>query len=149
MRIVLDGERRWWWFGWRTGGGFAFSCELPALSLLALVATVLLWQTPRLTLMAFLPGALAIVSETGTNYIAHGSLRVPYAHRSETDPEDNWYHFTYSIARAASGRAIGRTAGRRSRRAVARLVRVSCLIGHHGIFSLTPIWVLSIAGFGF
>ena len=31
----------------------------------------------------------------GTNYIAHDSLRPPYMHRSQTDPADNWYDYTY------------------------------------------------------
>lgn len=150
-RIILDGERRWWWFAIDgLAAGFAFACELPALSLLALVAGLLLWLAPRPALAFFLPAALLVVAaEFGTNYVAHRSFRVPYAHRSETDPEDNWYRFTY----VQNGRQYtsywsdpkGVDRGEPS----AGWYAFHALIGHHGVLSLTPIWVLSLIGFGF
>jgi hypothetical protein len=151
LRILSDGERRWWWFALDgLAGGAAFACELPALSLLALVAGLLLWQVPRPTLKFFLPAALVVVvAQFGTNYIAHGSLREPYAHRSETDPEDNWYRFTYvqngreRVSYWTDPKGVDR--GEPS----AGWYAFHALIGHHGIFSLTPIWMLSLIGFGF
>jgi hypothetical protein len=67
-------------------------------------------------------------------------------HRSATDPSDNWYNYTYSV----NGREVksywldrqGIDRGEPSKIVYA----VNCLVGHHGIFSLTPIWLLSLSG---
>ena len=77
---------------------FAAACELPALSLLALVAIPLWLHNRRLWLSAFLPmAAVVVIAFFATNYASHGSLRPPYMHRSATDPEDNWYEYTYTV----------------------------------------------------
>ncbi len=96
-----------------------------------------------------MPAALVvIIALFATNYIAHDSFREPYSHRSATDPEDDWYHFTYTIngrERASYWTApSGIDAGEPSPEAYA----LNVLVGHHGIFSLTPVWLLSLAGFG-
>ena len=69
-------------------------------------------------------------------------LAPPYMHRSETDPNDNWYKYTYTV----NGREVksywydrqGIDKGEPSKLTYAFHV----LVGHHGIFSLTPIWFL-------
>ena len=66
-------------------GGFAaftVANELPALSFAALLGAVLLWKSPRRTLLAFVPAALlVVVAACLTNYLAHHSWAPPYAHR--------------------------------------------------------------------
>ncbi len=63
---------------------FVVTCELPALSLLGLVGAGLLWKHPKKTLMFGVPGVLLVmVPFFATNYIAHQSWRMPYAHRSD------------------------------------------------------------------
>lgn len=148
VRITSDGERRWWYF---FGAGFAAAFtganELPAVSFLAFTGVLLLWRAPRQTLTAFVPG-MAIVGAAffGTNWLAHDRISPPYAFRSDTDAADNWYKFTYTV----NGRQVksywydrqGIDRGEPSK----VIYALNCLIGHHGVFSLTPIWLISVAG---
>jgi hypothetical protein len=148
VRIAADGERRLRFF---TLAGLAAALtaadDLPALILVAFLGLFLLLRAPRHTLIAFVPGAAVVVAAFfATNLIAHDSWRPPYMHRSETDPNDNWYKYTYTV----NGREIqsywydrqGIDKGEPNKLTYAFHV----LIGHHGIFSLTPIWLLSVAG---
>jgi len=148
VRIWCDGEMRIRYFV-ITGLAAAFTaaCELPALAFLAALAVALLWRAPRPTLLAFAPAAAVVVAAFfGTNYAAHNSLRPPYMHRSETDPDDNWYQYTYvkgGVERQSywsDPQGIDRGEPSRSRYAL------HVLVGHHGIFSLTPVWLLSVLG---
>ncbi|MES1213702.1 MAG: hypothetical protein ABUL64_03870, partial [Singulisphaera sp.] len=94
MRITIDGERRIWYFA-LTGflAAFTVTNELPALSLFAVTAALLLWHAPRLTITAFAPAALLVAAAAlGTNYLAHHTWAIPYAHR---ESGDNWYYFKY------------------------------------------------------
>lgn len=126
---------------------FTAANELPALSLFALMALALMLQDRRLWLVGFIPAAsLIAIAALGTNYIAHGTLSPPYAHRSETIAEDNWYNYTYTIEGVEvqsywlNRQGIDR--GEQSKWTYAW----HCLFGHHGLFSLTPVWLLSMAG---
>jgi hypothetical protein len=148
VRIVFDGERRLrYFFIAGLAAAFTASDELPAACFLAFVGLLLLWRAPRQTMLAFAPGvALVTAAFFGTNWIAHQSLRPPYMHRSATDPSDNWYHYTYTV----NGREVksywldrqGIDRGEPTKAAYA----LHCLVGHHGIFSLSPVWLLSVAG---
>ncbi|MEX2139701.1 MAG: hypothetical protein WD894_10595 [Pirellulales bacterium] len=65
---------------------FTVACELPGATLFGLVGAALLWKHPKPTLLYGLPAAaLVLVAYFGTNYIAHGSLRLPYMHRDDGD----------------------------------------------------------------
>jgi hypothetical protein len=148
VRIWFDGERRLRYFvAAGLFGAFAAADELPALALLAPLGLALLWKDPRGTLAGFVPAVLVMVAGFfATNWIAHESLRPAYAHRSATDPADNWYQYTYqrngkeyhSYWENRQGIDLGEPS-----RAVYAL---HALVGHHGIFSLTPIWVFSVVG---
>jgi hypothetical protein len=148
VRITFDGERRWQYF-FLAGLAAAFTAanELPSATLLAFTGLLLLWKAPRLTLLAFAP-AVAIVAAAffGTNWIAHARLSPPYAFRSDRDPADNWYSYTYTV----NGREVksywldrqGIDRGEPTKLAYA----FHTLIGHHGVFSLTPIWFIAFVG---
>lgn len=150
LRITQDEDRRAWLFA-LTGLCAALTAanELPALSLLAAVGALLLWQAPRPTLLAFAPAALLVaVAAIGTNYLAHHTWTTPYAHRSA---DDNWYDFQFvrdgktrtsywSPAEMANRSRNDQGEPSRGRYAL------HALVGHHGIFSLSPIWLLSIVG---
>jgi hypothetical protein len=148
IRILADGERRLRYFTLASlASAFTAADELPALTLLAFLGLLLLWRAPRQTLIAFVPGAAVVVAAFfATNWIAHESLSPPYMHRSETDPNDNWYKYTYTV----KDREIksywydrqGIDKGEPSK----LTSTLNVLVGHHGVFSLTPIWVLSIGG---
>jgi hypothetical protein len=150
VRIWLDGERRWLYFALAgLFGALAVADELPALSFFAAVSAALLWKAPGKTLAAYVPAALLVVAGFFiTNWIAHHSLRPPYAHRSQTDKGDDWYSYKFE----RGGRVIesywqnpaGVDKGEHSRAVYALHV----LVGHHGVFSLTPVWILSAVGLG-
>ena len=148
VRIYCDGERRAVYFIMAgVAAAFTAADELPALSLLACVGLLLLWRAPRETLIWFTPAAFLFVAAFfATNYVAHDSLLPPYAHRSETNPDDNWYAYTYTVngqereSYWLDRKGIDR--GEPSRAVYAFHV----LIGHHGILSLAPVWFLSVWG---
>jgi hypothetical protein len=133
VRISSDGERRLRYFALAgLAAGFTAAMELPATSFLAFVGLVLLWRAPRQTIVAFAP-AVAVVAAAFfiTNWLAHESFKPPYAHR-------DWYDYPDSYWRDPQGIDVGE----KSRTTYALHV----LVGHHGIFSLTPVWLLSFFG---
>ena len=150
VRIWFDGERRLRYF-MVAGlfGGLAAANELPALSLLAAIGVVLLWKATKPTLLAFTPVVLVVAAAFfGTNWIAHRSFVPAYMHNSGAD---NWYDYSYE----RNGRTIesywspkhppkGIDAGEPSEKVYA----LNFFVGHHGIFSLTPVWLLSLLGMG-
>ena len=147
VRVWLDGQRRWRYF-LLAGlfGALTVADELPALSLLTALSAVLLWKSPARTLLAFAPACLLIgLGFFGTNWIAFHSLRPAYMHRSRTDPADNWYAYQDEKGRPGYWQdPVGIDRGEASKAVYA----LHCLVGHHGIFSLTPIWILSVVGLG-
>jgi len=150
LRIVIDGERRPRWFVVAgSAAAFAAACDLPALAWCAAVVALLAWKAPRATLQAAAP-ALAVVAAAalGTNYVAHGTLTPAYAQRHVAG---GWYDYQFrrgdrvidSYWRPTTPKSeIDRGEPSQARYAF------HVLVGHHGIFSLTPVWLLSLAGLG-
>lgn len=148
LRIWHDGSRSLGVFLLAgVAAAFAAANELPALSFLCLLGAVLLWRFPRQMLLGFTPGVLLIAAGFfGTNYAAHGILLPPYTQRAEDG--ENWYEYEYE----RNGRLVqsywqnrqGIDLGEQSR----AIYAVNSTVGHHGVFSLTPIWVLSLLGLG-
>jgi hypothetical protein len=154
VRIWFDGRRAWWYFllaGFF--GAFAAANELPALSLLALLTLLLLIKAPWRTLFFFVPAAALVVAAFfWTNWIAHEALMPAYTHRSPADvgadaaESDSWYVYEYQ----RNGRTyksywtdpVGVDKGEPNPAVYALHV----LVGHHGVFSLTPVWILSAVG---
>ena len=147
-RIWYGGERRWRYFA--LAGFFAalaVTNELPALAFLALVAAGLAWRAcakpqspscrPRLS-WRWPPLALIISRTTAFARLT--------AHRHTSDPADDWYDYTYvrdgrlrdSYWRDPQG--IDR--GEPSQGDYA----LHTIVGHHGIVSLTPVWLLGLWG---
>ena len=220
--IWFDGERRLRYFA-AAGffAAFAAANELPAAAFLGLLGLGLLWKAPARTLVAGLPAAALVgAAFFGTNYLAHGSLRPPYAHRGdgprlriiedadgslaatmdaervtlelmsalslsreaavEVDepgthwtiidplPErrfsvradsaglavhawDNWYNYTYQRGGKTRESYWKGTAARSpvdKGEASRGMYALHVFVGHHGIFSLTPVWLLSVVGIG-
>ena len=142
------------WHGGRQGichfllagffGALMAAFELPALALFAAISLVLLWKAPRQTILVYVPAAFVVAAAFfATNWIAHGSLAIPYTHCS---PGNDWYDYTFQ----RNGKEIesywrhpaGIDVGEQSQAVYA----MNVLVGHHGIFSLTPIWLLTAAG---
>jgi hypothetical protein len=125
-------------------GALLAATELPATALFAAISMALLWKAPRQTLLAYVPAALFVVAAFFVvNWIAYGSVTIPYMHRGAGD---NWYDYTYQ----REGREIESYWRRPSQIDQGEQSRAwyafHVLVGHHGIFSLTPIWILSLAG---
>jgi hypothetical protein len=126
---------------------FTAANELPALALLVLVGLAL-WRRDRRTWrIAFLPAAAAVaIAFFATNYAAHESLRPPYMHRSASDPEDNWYQYTYTKNGKERESYWQNRAGIDRGEPFRTTYTLHALLGHHGVFSLTPVWLLSVWG---
>ena len=126
---------------------FAAANELPAVALLLLLGADLIRGNRGSWFVGFFPAAaIVVVAFFVSNYAAHQSLRPPYMHRSATDPEDNWYAYTYTLA-GAERKGYWLDPQGIDRGEPSRLVYAwHALLGHHGIFSLTPIWFFSVAG---
>ena len=148
VRIWFDDSRQWRWYALAgLAGAFAAANELPALAFFALLTAAVLWKNWRLAAAGFAPLALLVLAASfGTNYWAHDSWRPPYAHRSATDPDDNWYHYSYELGGKERQSywldPQGIDKGEPSKLDYA----LHCFVGHHGIFSLTPVWLLSAWG---
>jgi hypothetical protein len=133
MRITLDGERRLRYFAVAgLAAAFTATAELPAASLLACLGLLLLIRAPRETMLAFAPGvAVVAIAFFATNWIAHGSLNPPYGHPS-------WYDYPGSHWNNRTGIDVGE--------ASKATYALHALVGHHGVFSLTSVWILSMVG---
>jgi hypothetical protein len=110
--------------------------ELPAAAFAVALFLMLLWESPRRTLAGFLPASLLpVVAFFLTNYLAIGELNPAYEKFGGP-----WYDYEGSYWRSAKGID---TAGMQESRGV---YAFHLLLGHHGAFSLTPIFLLSLVG---
>jgi len=147
VRIWCDDERRWRYFALAgLMAALTAALELPATALLVFLALALLWKAPRPTLLGYAPAALLVAAAFfGTNWIAHRSLVPAYLHRAK-DTADDWYHYTY----VRNGREIesywDNPVGIDQGESAWPVYALHVTVGHHGIFSLTPIWLLSAVG---
>jgi hypothetical protein len=94
----------------------------------------------------FAAGALLVLLVARvTNWIAHGSWLPPYAHRTAGADwqTGNWYVYpdSYWLPENRKGVDLGEPS-------IAKYA-FHVLAGHHGWFSLTPIWCLSLVGIGY
>jgi hypothetical protein len=110
--------------------------ELPAAAFAVALFLMLLYESPKHALAAFLPAALLPVGAFFlTNYLAIGELNPAYEKFGGP-----WYDYAGSYWQSARGIDI---AGSKESRGV---YAFHLLLGHHGAFSLTPIFLLSLAG---
>ncbi|MHB8970024.1 MAG: hypothetical protein ACYC3X_10135 [Pirellulaceae bacterium] len=213
MLRIWNGETKWWYFaGSGLFAAFAVANELPALALFACIALVVMWRSPRKTVLAFVPAAaLVALAFFLTNYLAHGTWVPAYGHRgdgpvvgrlagevaSELDAKKNVPLSVQEelqrvgVPLSEQATVVVGEAGRRwaiwDRVTATRFAVVTtpdsleirqwsnwydypgsywmterqgvdrgepsivvyawqAICGHHGIFSLTPIWLLSVWG---
>lgn len=116
----------------------AATFELPALSFLAALFIPLLIARPRHTLLFFVPCALLPVAAAfATNYAAMGQLLPAY-----TEFGGPWYNFEGSHwAKRGTPAAKGIDFNDEP----TRIYAFHLTLGHHGWFSLTPVWLLALA----
>ena len=119
--------------------GFAATFELPALAFVAAVGLPLLVARTRNALLYFVPAAvLPIVALYGCNYIALGTVEPVYDKFGGP-----WYNFEGSHwAKVGTPAAKGLDFNDEPTTVYA----FHLALGHHGWFSLTPVWLVALAG---
>lgn len=144
VRILSDSPESWQWFvvaGFFAG--FTAVNELPAAAFAAGLGLLLLVKFSRRTLLAFAPAALVPVAALLVlNYAELGEVQPGY---SKFGTE--WYEYEGSHWRNLpdqSKRGIDWAKNKENKGAYA----FHLLLGHHGWFSLTPIYLLGLAGVG-
>ena len=145
LRIWCDGQRQLRYFV--LAGLFSAltaACELPALALPALLGAAFLWKAPRQTLAGILPPVVLVAAGVfGSNWIAFHDLKPPYMHRS---PGDNWYDYTFERGGKTYASYWKSPMGIDRGEPSPVVYALHATVGHHGIFSLTPVWALSVLG---
>lgn len=127
------------WLRFAAAGFFAAcaaAADLPAAAFLAWLGIVLFRRSPRLTLCAFVPAAaLPVAAFVLTNYLAIGQVRPAYSEFGGP-----WYTYEGSYWSAGAHHGIDAAGEVETKFDYA----VHLLVGHHGLFSLTPVFLLSL-----
>ncbi len=142
VRILSGGG--WGWFvlaGFFAG--FTAVNELPAAAFTVGLTVLLLIRLPRQTMLAFVPAALVpAVALLALNYAELGEFNLGYS-----KIESEWYDYEGSHWRNLpdkSKRGIDWAKNKEDKATYA----FHLLLGHHGWLSLTPIYLLALAGLG-
>ncbi|MFO1094777.1 MAG: hypothetical protein U0992_15945 [Planctomycetaceae bacterium] len=139
FQIVSENRRAWWWFA-QAGfwPAFAFTCELPAAAFLAAIIGWLALLSFRKTLLGFVPAAvIPLAAFFATNYAVAGTLTPFYSSYGSDKYEfvhegipSYWMH-PRGIDKATDSFPV---------------YLLHCILGHHGLLSLSPIFVLTLIG---
>ena len=151
-------------------GAFAVACDLPALAFAAGLCGILLVKRPLKTIFVAIPAGLVVAAAfVATNYIAHNSIMPAYsckrdhmamqaeAEKNGVDPKtlfdaNDWYYYNYYPAGRPREAKYARLSHWANRTGIDRgepsIVRYAfhSTVGARGVFSLTPIWILSVWG---
>lgn len=143
VRIWYDGDTRKRWFAVAAFfSTFAMACELPSALFLAFLGLALLIKHPKPTLIGGVPACLLVLAGFfGTNYIAHKSVMPAYS-------QQDWYFYHYNKHGKEFDSYWKNRQGIDKGEESQALYIWHCTFGHHGIFSLSPVWLLSVAGLG-
>lgn len=120
-------------------GAFAATCELPAVGLCVLLFGSLLVRDPRRTLLALVPAAIvpALAFELTLHAATGAWTEVVYSRFDEEGPDAPYrYPGSYWISPLEID-ALNEPKW---------LYAFHLLLGHHGIFSLTPVFLYSVWG---
>jgi hypothetical protein len=135
--------------------GFAAVNEFPATAFLVALGAGLAWKARRRTLTWFLPFALLpIAGHLSTNYLVTVDLMPGYAHKSAYV-----YPGSYWLIDPSSGRLVGSEVDPATGKPTGQIGRgidnvyepwplylFHMLFGHHGILSLSPIFIFTLIG---
>jgi len=129
----------WGYLGCGFFAAVATTCDLTAAAFLAGVGVPLLIARPRSAVLYFLPGALIpLAALFACNYAAMGSLLPAYSEFGGP-----WYNFEESHwAKRGKPGAKGIDFNTEP----TPIYAFHLLLGHHGWFSLTPMWFLAAGG---
>src|SRR5262249_5804446 len=149
LRMAMEDRPPAWMFAvCGLACGFAFSCEVPDLALLVALFVYSLWRSPTWALLLFLPlAALPEASQEAVNYVALKRLTPVYAEFGGPWYEyegSHWTRIKHEDGRVGKpGIDFARTYHLETKAQYA----FHLFIGHHGYFSLMPIWLLTLPGF--
>lgn len=135
--LNADESSRIWnyfWVGFWTA--FTACCELPAALMIVLFGLWLLFRSPGKTVRGYLPGVLIpLVFFVMTNYAATGTWKPFY-----TGFGTELYNYTVNGRPSywSNPQGIDRS------RDLFPVYLFHCLLGHHGLISLTPVMLLTI-----
>lgn len=139
LRIVNDGERRKRFFivaGFFAG--FTFCFELPAAILIVVFGALLLKADARRTLLAFVPAVLIpLAAFAVTNWLATGGA-MPFYSSYGSDK----YVYEHEGIPSYWSHPQGLDRNLDS----PLMYFVHCTVGHHGLLSLTPVFLLTLIG---
>ena len=122
-------------------GSFTACMELPAASFTAILFLLLLWRAPSRTLVAFVPMAvLPVAAFFLTNYLAIGQWKPAYGEFGGP-----WYGFEGSHFLEVKNHPSG-IDGAGYLEEPRPVYAFHLLLGHHGLFSLTPIFLAAFVG---
>jgi hypothetical protein len=133
--------------GWRyaVAGFFAAftACnDLPAASFLAALLAVMLAHSPRKTLLWFVSAAaVPVAGFLLCNYLAIGQIRPAYSELGGP-----WYEYPGSNFNPNAPPELRRGVDWAREKEPASVYVFHSVLGHHGILSLTPVWLLSLGG---
>jgi hypothetical protein len=154
--IWCEGQRGWRLFALAGFfAGFAAVNEFPATAFLVALGVGLAWKARRQTLTWFLPLALVpMAGHFSTNYLVTGNLLPAYADKSAYV-----YPGSYWLIDPASGRLVGSEVDPASGKPTGQIGKgidnmyepwpvylFHMLVGHHGILSLSPIFIFTLMG---
>jgi hypothetical protein len=124
---------------------FATVNEMPALAFAAGVFLWLGWTHLKPTLMIALPVALLVAAAYfGTNYAEMGQWKPAYLEFGSIG--GGWYDYPGSYWKPPAKGEIRYGIDFARMHETWSTYAMHCLVGHHGFFSLTPIWLLAVAG---
>lgn len=138
LRIWDEGELSGWRFA-AAGffAGFTATTELPALAFPALLGPLLLVRYPRKTLRYFLPAAIVpLAAFVAAQYVEFGEFYLPY---------ESFGAQEYSYEGSIWQTPLELDAFNKHPEAYG-VYLFHMTFGHHGIFSLTPLFLLSVWG---
>jgi hypothetical protein len=133
--------------GWRYAAAgffasFAACNELPAASFAALLLLLLLVHSPRKTLAFFVPMALLPVAAFFVcNYLALGQFKPAYGELGGP-----WYEYPGSNFNPRAPAELHRGVDWAREKEAYGTYLFHFFLGHHGLFSLTPVWLLALPG---
>jgi hypothetical protein len=134
----VRGPGAWWHFA-LAGllAAFTATLEMPAASFTALLLLLLLLRSPGRTLLFAVPAAaVPVAAFFVTNYLALGQFQPV-----QSEFGSQWYDYPGSNFHSGIGHGIDYAWQQESRAAYA----FHFLLGHHGFFSLTPVWLPALA----
>ncbi len=112
--------------------GFSAACELPATGFVVLLGFWLLFCNRKHLLLAYLPAvALVAAAFFYTNYLVTGDFKPAYLHKDWYDYEGSYWNNPRGIDNIHPP---------------AYVYLFHLTFGHHGVFSLTPVFLYTVLG---